>query len=114
MKAVLAAIGGAEVLIEVLDDEVEVLGAVRPGRATQTTGVTEDLRQAYAKAKLAISEMAKDMGQELRQLAAATRPKQVELEFNMGFSATAGVWVVSGKGDCGLKVKMTWQLAEDA
>lgn len=115
MRAVSTTIGDTEVLIEALEDELEILGAVRGGRATQTTGVVEDeLRHAYEKAKSTIKEMAQDIGQELRQLTTTARPKQVELEFNMGFSASAGVWVVSGKGDCGLKVKMTWQFAEHA
>lgn len=108
MQTVSTSIGGTEVLIEALGDDVEILGAPRPARATQTTGITDDMRQAYAKAKAVIAEIANDVGEDMHRVAAACRPAQLVLEFDLAFSAKAGTWIITGKGECALKVTMTW------
>ena len=113
MQTVRTSIGDAEVLIETLDNEVEVLGAPGGARATQTTGITDDLRKAYGQAKSVIREIAQDVGQEVHQLTAVTRPNELQLEFDLGFSAQVGAWIITSGGNCALKVTMTWKLSDD-
>lgn len=113
MQAVRTSIGDTEVLIEAIDENVEVLGAPAGGRATRTTGITDDLRQAYAKAKTVIAEIADDISKEMQDVSAASRPAELALEFDLGFSVQAGAWVITGKGECALKVTMTWKFTSD-
>jgi hypothetical protein len=113
MQTVRASIGDAEVLIEAIDSDVEILGAPAGTRATQATGMADDLRRSYAQAKSVIREIADDIGNELHQLAASSRPSGLQIEFDLGFSAQVGAWVITGKGDCSLKVAMTWNFADD-
>jgi hypothetical protein len=109
MKAVQTKIGSAAVLIEMTDEPLEIYGQTQEGRKTQTTGVADQLKDSYDKAKTVIKEIAEDIGQQLTILSAGSRPKQVDVEFGLSLSASAGVWVVTGKGECALKVKMSWE-----
>jgi|SRR5580704_11642607 hypothetical protein len=114
MQAVRTSIGGTEVLIESMDNEVEVLGGPPGERATQTTSLADDLRRSYAQAKAVIREIAADVGDEVHKVTAAARPAEVQLEFDLGFSAQLGAWIIAGKGDCALRVTMTWKFSDDA
>lgn len=108
MKAVQETIGNSTVLIQTLDDELEVLNADQGGPDLVDTGIEEKLQEAYAKAKSVIKNIAEDIGGGLNTLNAETRPKQLEIEFNMGLSSEAKAWVLGAKSNCGLKVKMVW------
>ena len=109
MKAVRTRIHETEVLIEATDEKIEILGEIGSGRATKPTGVTDELLGAYESAKTLIGDIASDMGKRIRELADDTRPSKTALEFSLGFSAEAGVWVVTGKANVGMKVTMTWE-----
>jgi hypothetical protein len=110
MKTVSEQIENTKILIETMDESVEVVGTDQHGRATVTTSMNERIAKAYEEAKDTIAAIALDMGKEFDSLKGQTRPKQLELEFAMGFSASAGVWVITAKGDAALKVKLIWQL----
>lgn len=110
MKAVKETIGNVTILIQMVDEDLEIVGESQSGYATRPTGIADEIKDAYAKAKLVIRNIAEDIGAELKSLHANARPKEVEMEFNMGLSAQAGVWILSGTGDYALKVKMTWEL----
>ena len=115
MKVIKENIGGVSVLIETIDEELLVVGEKQGVRATQQTGLSDDVKAAYTKAKSIIKNIAEDIGKELESIQEMARPKQVEMEFNIGISAQAGpVWILTSKGDYGLKVKMTWDLSVDA
>ena len=93
---------------------MEIIGENRGGRATQPTGIGDDIQATYKKVKSMIKNVAEDIGDELASIQATARPKQVEMEFNVGISAQAGpVWVLSGTGEYGLKIKMTWELGRN-
>lgn len=95
-----------EVLIEVL---TETQLGTPAGRQTETTSirdVEERLGTAYERAKEIIGSIATDFGAVLEKAAATDK---VELEFSMGLSSTSGLWVISAKGECALKVKLTWE-----
>jgi hypothetical protein len=113
MKTIKDTVGGAAILIQALDDDLEVVNDTS-GPALFETGIEDRLKDAYARAKSVIREIAEDMGAELGDWRSPNRPKQVEVAFNLGFSAEAGVWIVTGKGECALNVKMTWEMQMDA
>jgi len=113
MHASWTTIGNNDVLIETMDDDLKIDEDSKPdrstGRQTEITGVTEDIKDAYGSVKLIIKDISADIGTQLESISAASRPKQAEMELNMGFSAQAKTWVLSGKTDCALKLKLTWE-----
>lgn len=113
MRAIRTKIGTADILVETIDDPLEVIGQTGSERLTETTGVVDQLKDAYGKAKTTIKEIAQDVGQDLVHLGGDNRPEKVELEFGLGLSAGAGVWIITAKGESVLKVKMTWGLANE-
>jgi hypothetical protein len=111
-------IGDTTIFIQAIeedaDDKVEIIGETWGGRATQLTGISDEVRESYVKIRSAIKNIAEDIGSELKGVQAAARPKQVEVEFNVGISAEVGpIFIMSSKGEYGLKVKMTWELGPD-
>jgi Trypsin-co-occurring domain 1 len=114
MKVLKERIGSSNVYIQALDDGLVVIGEASPGRATQVTGIEDDIESAYSKIRSTIKSLAEDMGTELRDIAHRTRPDKVELEFSLGISAEGKVvWVVSGKTEFGLKVTMSWDFSDN-
>lgn len=114
MKVIKESIGNTTVLIQTIEEDLLVVGKSQGGRATQLTGITDNVKAAYSNTKSLIKSIAEDIGNELESIQGMARPKQVEMEFNIGISAQAGpVWILSSKGDYGLKVKMTWELVTD-
>ncbi|CAK8716679.1 hypothetical protein GCAAIG_06085 [Candidatus Electronema halotolerans] len=110
MKAIQETIGNTQVLIQAMDNEVEVLNSENDGPALVNTGIEDDIKDVYRKAKAAIKNIAEDLGQEFDSIRKTAHAQQMEVEFSMGFSAEAKAWVVFGaKADSGLKVKLTWQ-----
>jgi hypothetical protein len=109
MKAVKETVGKTSVLIQTMDEKLEVIGATQKGPDIVDTGIEEDVKEAYAKAKAVMRAIAEDLGAELGNIRTDVRPKQMEIEFNMGLSAEANAWIIGVKNDCALKVKMTWE-----
>lgn len=109
MKAVQTKIGSTDIAIEMTDEPLEIYGQSQEGRRTQTTGVADQLKDSYDKAKTVIKEIAEDIGQHLTTVRTGSRPKRVDIEFGLNLSGSTGVWVVTGKGECTLKVKMAWE-----
>jgi len=109
MKAIVAHVKGRDILFEAIEEPVEIIGSKARGRQTQSTGITEDVSDAYDRAKRIIYDIAEDIGQQLVETADSIKPKKLEIEFSMGFSAEGGIWIISGKANAGLKVKMVWE-----
>ena len=109
MKAVKETIGDTLVLIQTMDESPEIVGGTDEGPDIVDTGIEEELKEAYAKAKAVIKGIAEDIGGGLNALQVETRPKQMEIEFSLGLSAEAKAWVIGAKTDYALKVKMTWE-----
>lgn len=111
MKVIRERIGVADVLIQAMDNELEILNSENDGPALVNTGIEDEIKEAYQKAKDVIKEIAEDLGQEFDSIRETARAQQMEVEFSMGFSAEAKAWVVFGaKADSGLKIKLTWQV----
>jgi hypothetical protein len=115
MKTVTDKIGDTMVLIQVMEEPVEIVGEAEQGRATELTGIDDRLKDAYSKVKTLITDIADDIGTELKTINSAARPKQIEMEMNIGISAQFGpVCLLSAKGDYAIKVKMIWELTSNA
>lgn len=115
MKVIKEKIGGADVYIQTLDDSLMVVGSEEGvGRATRPTGIEDDLREGYHKIRSLVRNIAADMGTELMDLASKTRPDKIGVEFSLGISAEGKVvWLVTGKGEFGMKVTMNWEFGSD-
>jgi hypothetical protein len=117
MKVLKEKIGNAEVYIQTLDDDLIIVGTTGTERATEKTSLEDDFRSAYQKVKSVVRDIAGDFGTEMKNIGGAVCPSEVEMEFSLGLSAEGKiVWLVSGKGEFGLKVNITWDLSgnEDA
>lgn len=113
MKVIEETIGSTPVLIQTMDDELEIVGGEQGGRATQLTGIEDKIKDAYVQTKSVIKEFAQDVGAELAEIRTTARPKEVQMEFNIGISAQYGaILVFGGKGETGMKVTMTWEVGE--
>jgi len=107
-------VGNTFILIQTIDDDLEIIGEEKGGRATQLTGIEDRILNAYGQTRTAIKEFAQDIGAELAKIPPSARPKQIEIEFNIGVSANYGpIFVFGGSGEAGLKVTMTWELGKD-
>jgi hypothetical protein len=115
MRVIKERIGGAEVFIQALDEDLIVLGdSPESGRQTVETSFTVDFRETYQKIRSAVRDVAADFGTELKSIAGNACPSQVEMELSLGLSTEGKiVWLVSGKGEFGLKVNITWDLSSN-
>ena len=111
MKAIPETIGNTKVLIQAMDDDPVIIHPDGDETASsfENSGVTEDLKNAYDKAKTVIKDIAVDLGQELNNIREDAHVKQMEVEFSLGLSAEAKAWVIGAKADSALKVKLIWQ-----
>lgn len=99
-------VGKEEVLIEVVKEHIEIAGATDK-RQTEPTGIEDALGEAYERAKVVITTIAADFATSFK--AALASGQKIELEFSLGLSASSGLWVISGKGEAAMKVKMVWE-----
>ena len=106
MIAATTSLGDKQILIETLSESVEIAGTPAE-RQTEETGIEDNLKNAYAGAKEIIGTMAADFAGSLKDKLATAQ--KVEVEFSLGLASTSGLWVISAKGECALKVKMTWE-----
>jgi hypothetical protein len=112
LKVIEENLGNTTIVIQTVDEPLEVFED--GGRATHLTGIRSSIENGYTKIKSLIKEIATDIGDELHTIESSSRPKQVEMEFQIALSAQIGpVLILSGKGDCAMKVKMTWDLTSN-
>lgn len=109
MRVIVEKIGNTTVLLETFEEDLELLNVSDEGRSTQLTGIEDRISTAYADVKTLIKTIAEDIGTEIKNASSDVRPQQIEMSFNIGISAQAGpVWILSGRGEYALKVKMIW------
>jgi hypothetical protein len=102
-------VGKQAILIETIEQDVEIVGGAGE-RQTEPTAIEDTLGEAYERVKDIIKTMATDFAENLK--AAVAAGQKIELEFSLGLSASSGLWVVSGKGEAGIKVKIVWEKGE--
>ena len=109
MRTVKETLGNTVVLIQTEDDDIEIVNISAENRPNIIeTGRGDEIKNVYSGAKSIIKYIAEDIGNELNNLQTEIPPKQVDIEFNMGFTAQAGIWILGAKNDFALKVKITW------
>jgi hypothetical protein len=101
-----ASVGAQAILIETIADNVEVVGGTGR-RQTEPTAIEDTLGEPYQRAREVITAIAANFSTIVKEMMASGQ--KIELEFSMGLSASAGLWVISGKGDAAIKVKMIWE-----
>ena len=113
MKVLREKINNTTIFIEALDENIEMIGDSDQGRATQLTGIEDEVKEFYGKVKSIIRYIAEDIGAELENVNTPGHPKQMEMEFNLGLSAQLGPVWLGGSGQSALKVKMVWEITGD-
>ncbi|MDQ2975486.1 MAG: hypothetical protein M3R69_08760 [Acidobacteriota bacterium] len=112
MKVIKETIGNAEVYIQTLDETLDIVGVTGTERKTQVTSFNADLRAAYTKIRSVVRDIAADFGSELKNIGTQVSPSEVAMEFSLGLSSEGKIlWLVSGKGEFGFKVNITWDLS---
>ena len=106
MQVIRETIGDTTVLIQTIDEELVIVG--QAGRAIRPTGLDDGVKEIYKKIKSTITGISKDISTDMRRIGVADRPESLEIEFNVGVSAEAGPVFLTGAGETGLKIKMTW------
>jgi len=103
-----ATVGQEVILIETAEDAVRVVNdPASDGPAIKPTRLSDRLVNSYDKAKVAIKEIAADFSAHMHD--SLQKGQKLELEFGLSLSAGGTLWVISGRSDCTLKVKMTWE-----
>jgi hypothetical protein len=98
-------VGSQSILIQTIEDsDVEVAGS-RDERQTEPTAI--GVGEAYQRAKAIIATIAADFASDLKTAVASGQ--KIELEFTLGLSASSGLWMITGKGEAVIKVKMIWE-----
>jgi len=111
MDVIEETIGNSRIYIQVVNDVITVDG--ESIRATQPTGIDEQLTNAFAKLKSFLNDVAADIGDEFDKIDGSFIPKNVELEFNVGFTIGGDIICISAEGESGVSVKMVWDLIKD-
>ena len=89
------------------DESIEVVSYSGEPRVAHT-GVKQGLEKAYAKAKSSIFALAADLDEDVRNLPSDQGPKQIDVEFSLGFSTQVNGWVIGAESDSAVKIKFTW------
>lgn len=117
MKATLETIGNTSILIQALDQQLDVVGSPEGTSPFEDSGISEKVVSAYSEIKVALREIASDIGKEFATIAEAIRPNQLEMEFNVGISVEGKAGIdkiivigLGGTGEYSCKVKMSWDL----
>jgi hypothetical protein len=117
MKATLETIGNTKILVQALDQQPDIVGSSEDTSPFEDSGLSEKVISAYGEIKVALREIATDIGKEFATIPEAIRPHQIEMEFNVGIAVEGKVGIdqiivigLGGKGEYSCKVKMTWDL----
>jgi hypothetical protein len=100
----------AQMIVE-LGDGIQVLfGGTGTGTGLSEVGVAEDIAKAtgaaFKSALGALGEVVKSLEESVRAL--PKRPDKIEMEFGATLTADCKLWIVSGKGDYAIKIKLSW------
>lgn len=104
-------VGETDVYIQIVDEDVVDITQNQEG--FEKHGIEEQFRGAFASARTVIRSMANDIASEFKQIPKAARPKQIDVEFSLALSTAGTVWILTSKGECTLKVKMSWELPKE-
>jgi hypothetical protein len=115
MQVVKSKIGNAEVLIQSVDEDIDILGETvsadvdRSVSQSKAVGASRhvSIADAFDQAKGVIFSVAEQCGQEYNSL--PVKPSEFSLEFSLKFAGKGNAWVFSFEGESVLKVSMAWK-----
>ena len=114
MQVIKTKVSGAEILIQTVDVDIvnreASSGECSSLANTEPTSITNDIADAFDKAKSAIFGIAEQCGEQLnskfKQL--NNKPSEFALEFSLSLAEKGSIWIVSGEISAALKVSMKW------
>lgn len=87
------------------------LGASSGGKGIRKTSAKDKISKAKARLEELISGVAESMHEKLSHLPGGSAPSSIELTFTVGFSAELDAWVMGGKAEQGIELKLVWERA---
>lgn len=109
MKVIEEKIGDVTVFIQTIEENsFEIMNETSEKPNLMDTGIEEELKGAYTKLKSTIRNLVEDIANEFNDNSSNNFPDKMEIEFNMGLSTQAGIWIIGVQNDYALKVKMIW------
>lgn len=108
MNVIRDKVGKVDLLIAV-EDDVKVVGDSESGRLTKPTGLKAEIQDPCKKAVELIRAIAADVAGGMEDIGCDHRPSGLEIEFSLALSAEVGAWVLTGKTEAALKVKLSWE-----
>src|SRR5262245_536342 len=98
-------------IVEFADGQQVLFGGTGTGTGLAEVGVEEEIAKrtgaAFKSAFGALAEVVKSLEDSVGKL--TKRPKKIEMEFGATLTADCKLWIVSGKGDYAIKVKLAWE-----
>ena len=98
-------------IVEFPDGQQILFGGTGSGTGLSEVGVGEEIAKATGAAFKsglgAIGKLVTTLEESVDAM--EKRPDKIEMEFGATLSADCKLWVVSGKGDYALKVKLAWE-----
>lgn len=82
--------------------------AISSGKGIKQTSAKDRIRNAKAQLEEFISAIAESIHQKLSRFPAGGTPSTIELSFTIGFSAELDAWVIGGKAEQGIELKLIW------
>ena len=100
----------ARMIVELPDGQQVLFGGTGTGTGFSEVGVAEDIAKAtgaaFKSALGALGEVVKSLEDSVSAL--PKRPDKIEMEFGATLTADCKLWIVSGKGDYAIKIKLSW------
>lgn len=92
-----------------------------PANATESAVTQTQIRPSSAGAKIArlktsleelVFAVAGSVHEKLKRLPVSESPSEIELSFSVGFSAELDAWVIGGKAEQSIELKLVWSKTE--
>jgi Trypsin-co-occurring domain 1 len=101
----------AQMIVEFQDGQQILFGGTDSGTGLSEVGVEEEIaKRTEAAFRSGIGAIGKLMTTLEESVGAMPkRPDKIEMEFGATLSADCKLWIVSGKGDYAIKVKLSWE-----
>ena len=98
-------------IVELPDGKQVLFGGAGTGTGLSEVGVGEDIAkatgEAFKSALGALGEVVKTLEESVGAM--PKRPDKIETDFGATLTADCKLWIVSGKGDYAIKVKLSWE-----
>jgi len=103
MLAIKETFDSVQVLVLSFSDPIELIDETPESLETTGTKSSADTLRTV------LRSIAEGFSKDISYLKEALGPNKLEIEFGLGFSESARMWVLGVKGEQKLSVKMTWE-----